>query len=115
MSRPSSYHFFFNDTASTVIYTLSLHDALPIFHAHSPREAVIAGAALARELEADHLLAVGGGSVTDATKTMLLALWRGASGVDALSGVAGKGGAPPPPALDSDRHRLTALATPLSP
>src|SRR6266446_10459756 len=25
--------FFFNDTATTEIYTLSLHDALPIFHA----------------------------------------------------------------------------------
>src|SRR5256886_14724219 len=25
-------HFFFNDTATTEIYTLSLHDALPIFH-----------------------------------------------------------------------------------
>src|SRR3712207_7808421 len=24
-------HFFFNDTATTEIYTLSLHDALPIF------------------------------------------------------------------------------------
>src|SRR2546429_3987305 len=24
--------FFFNDTATTEIYTLSLHDALPIFH-----------------------------------------------------------------------------------
>src|SRR5262245_43583664 len=44
--------------------------------AHSPREAVIAGAALAREVDADHLLAVGGGSVIDATKTMLIALWR---------------------------------------
>src|ERR1700749_3792630 len=33
-------------------------------HAHSPREAVIAGAAAARELEADHLLTIGGGSVT---------------------------------------------------
>src|SRR5205809_3947213 len=30
MSRPSFY-FFFNDTATTEIYTLSLHDALPIF------------------------------------------------------------------------------------
>src|SRR5258708_34568965 len=29
MSRPSFY-FFFNDTATTEIYTLSLHDALPI-------------------------------------------------------------------------------------
>src|ERR1039457_2014290 len=27
----SSLLFFFNDTATTVIYTLSLHDALPIF------------------------------------------------------------------------------------
>src|SRR6266705_7167939 len=26
--------FFFNDTATTEIYTLSLHDALPIFHRH---------------------------------------------------------------------------------
>src|SRR4029077_11172435 len=26
------YLFFFNDTATTEIYTLSLHDALPIFH-----------------------------------------------------------------------------------
>src|SRR3712207_9318805 len=26
--------FFFNDTATTEIYTLSLHDALPIFVAH---------------------------------------------------------------------------------
>src|SRR3712207_7522485 len=27
-----SFVFFFNDTATTEIYTLSLHDALPIFH-----------------------------------------------------------------------------------
>src|SRR2546422_7393602 len=31
LSRPSfSFLFFFNDTATTEIYTLSLHDALPI-------------------------------------------------------------------------------------
>src|SRR2546429_3430453 len=29
-SYPCSYFFFFNDTATTEIYTLSLHDALPI-------------------------------------------------------------------------------------
>src|SRR3712207_9014486 len=29
-----SVFFFFNDTATTEIYTLSLHDALPIFHHH---------------------------------------------------------------------------------
>src|SRR6266511_2381027 len=28
---PPSFFFFFNDTATTEIYTLSLHDALPIF------------------------------------------------------------------------------------
>src|SRR2546430_8877256 len=30
---PQSLFFFFNDTATTEIYTLSLHDALPIFAA----------------------------------------------------------------------------------
>src|SRR5258708_39487086 len=30
-----SYFFFFNDTATTEIYTLSLHDALPIFQSSS--------------------------------------------------------------------------------
>src|SRR3712207_8509952 len=29
-ARCSEYFFFFNDTATTEIYTLSLHDALPI-------------------------------------------------------------------------------------
>src|SRR5258708_13817971 len=28
---PTRYIFFFNDTATTEIYTLSLHDALPIY------------------------------------------------------------------------------------
>src|SRR4030042_6116261 len=28
------FFFFFNDTAPTEIYTLSLHDALPIYHVH---------------------------------------------------------------------------------
>jgi maleylacetate reductase len=82
--------------------------------AHSPREAVIAGAALAREVEADHLLAVGGGSVIDATKTMLLALWRGVRDVDALSALAQKRGAKPLTPLDSDRMRMTAVPTTLS-
>src|SRR5256886_11260581 len=38
-----SLFFFFNDTATTEIYTLSLHDALPISHLHQP------GPALSRE------------------------------------------------------------------
>src|SRR5256885_11907055 len=31
-SRLRWFIFFFNDTATTEIYTLSLHDALPIYH-----------------------------------------------------------------------------------
>src|SRR5437667_4236565 len=33
-----SLSFFFNDTATTEIYTLSLHDALPIYHAFAIRD-----------------------------------------------------------------------------
>jgi maleylacetate reductase len=52
--------------------------------AHSPREGVIAGAAEARRLGADLLVAVGGGSVIDATKVMQLALWGGVESVEGL-------------------------------
>src|SRR2546425_13253567 len=40
-SVPTHYlfFFFFNDTATTEIYTLSLHDALPIFRVAGPRDA----------------------------------------------------------------------------
>ena len=34
-------NFFFNDTATTEIYTLSLHDALPIFVIQSPHIVVL--------------------------------------------------------------------------
>jgi maleylacetate reductase len=43
--------------------------------AHSPREDVIDGARAARAAKADLLVAVGGGSVLDATKAMLMCLW----------------------------------------
>src|SRR2546430_9512862 len=33
----SLFFFFFNDTATTEIYTLSLHDALPIFPRDTPK------------------------------------------------------------------------------
>ena len=45
--------------------------------AHSPREAVMMGAEAARRTRADILVALGGGSVIDATKVMQLALWAG--------------------------------------
>src|SRR5262245_55018337 len=52
--------------------------------AHSPRPCVIEGAALARQAGADLLVAVGGGSVIDATKVMLIALWRNATTIEDL-------------------------------
>src|SRR2546426_12235689 len=41
--RVLSFFFFFNDTATTEIYTLSLHDALPISGARAAP--IVAGAA----------------------------------------------------------------------
>src|SRR3712207_8632741 len=38
-----SWFFFFNDTATTEIYTLSLHDALPICEHHPPQVRAHAG------------------------------------------------------------------------
>jgi maleylacetate reductase len=51
---------------------------------HSPREDVVAGALAAREAGADLLVAVGGGSVIDATKAMLLCLWLGLDSTQAM-------------------------------
>src|SRR5258705_6220761 len=39
MTISSSLFFFFNDTATTEIYTLSLHDALPIYQSPTRRHA----------------------------------------------------------------------------
>ena len=51
---------------------------------HSPREDVIAAANAARDAGADMLVAVGGGSVVDATKVVQLCLWHKLLTPDAL-------------------------------
>lgn len=56
----------------------------PGVSAHSPRECVLAGAAEARRTNADLLVALGGGSATDATKVMQLCLWANLDHVDQL-------------------------------
>jgi maleylacetate reductase len=55
--------------------------------AHSPRESVIAGAAEARRLGSDLLVAVGGGSAIDAAKVIQLALWAGIDQPEGLDSV----------------------------
>jgi maleylacetate reductase len=84
--------------------------------AHSPREDVVVGANAARAAKADLMLAVGGGSVIDATKAMLLCLWLGLDSPEAMEPYrAGIDGSKPavatPPA---DAIRMIAVSTTLS-
>jgi len=72
---------------------------------HSPREDVVAGANAAREARADLLVAVGGGSVIDATKGMLLCLWMGLDSPAAME----------PYCLGFERTRSSALELPADP
>jgi maleylacetate reductase len=72
---------------------------------HSPREDVIAGAKLAREAGADLLVAVGGGSVIDATKAMQLCLWLGLDSTEAME----------PYCLGFERTRHSPVAVPQDP
>ncbi|PCI32534.1 MAG: alcohol dehydrogenase [Alphaproteobacteria bacterium] len=51
---------------------------------HAPRSAVILASAKARDLEADLIVAVGGGSVVDAGKIMLICLKHGLTSPDEL-------------------------------
>src|SRR3989441_8344378 len=46
--------FFFNDTATTEIYTLSLHDALPICGQNNNRDPGARGGQMSEEVEAIH-------------------------------------------------------------
>ena len=54
----------------------AVFDRMP---AHTPRQAVVAATALAREAGADLIVTVGGGSITDAAKAVQLCLANGIS------------------------------------
>jgi maleylacetate reductase len=82
--------------------------------AHSPREAVLAGADMIREQHPDLVVAVGGGSVIDATKVMLLASWRNARTLDEVSKLAGPRGAASDWHGDPHALRMVAIPTTLS-
>jgi maleylacetate reductase len=69
---------------------------------HSPREDVVAGANAARTARADLLVAVGGGSVIDATKAMQMCLWFGLETPEAME----------PYCLGFERTKISALALP---
>lgn len=78
--------------------------------AHSPRQTVLAGSAAARAAGADLLVAIGGGSVLDAAKAMLICLWEDVTTFDQLDA---QGGAVRPRAR-AGSIRLLAVSTTLS-
>jgi len=84
--------------------------------AHSPRPCVVEGAAMAREDGADLIVAVGGGSVIDATKTILIALWQNVKTVDDLdpyrAGKPKEGAAPPSDAIKPPAAAIRMIAVP---
>ncbi len=86
--------------------------------AHSPREAVIEGAARIRDAGADRVLAIGGGSVIDATKVMLQAIWYGLVDTASLETIVGGrhagGGVGSDWEHDPQRLRMIAVPTTLS-
>ena len=73
---------------------VAIFDAMP---AHTPRSAVIAAANQARAAEADLIVTVGGGSITDGAKAVQLCLANDVSDVQGIDRLrAGAGGASPP-------------------
>ena len=72
---------------------VGVFDAMP---AHTPRSAVIAATLQARAANADLIVTIGGGSITDGAKAVQLCLANDISTADDIDRVkAGHGGAPP--------------------
>ena len=70
-----------------------IFDAMP---AHTPREAVIAAAEQARAANADLIVTVGGGSITDGAKAVSLCLANGVRSVDGIDTIRAVRGVVPP-------------------
>ena len=80
--------------------------------AHGPRQTVIDGARAIRAADADILLAVGGGSVIDATKVMQLCLRYRLDRPEQLSDYVGKGRAEPSTRPNDGDEWVRAIAVP---
>src|SRR5579863_5990807 len=63
---------------------------------HTPRAAVVAATEQARELAADMIVTVGGGSITDGAKAVQLCLANDVRTADAMDALRPVNGAPPP-------------------
>jgi maleylacetate reductase len=83
--------------------------------AHAPRGDVIGAAAEARRVQADILVAIGGGSVTDACKVIQLCVWNGVTAPSDLDSFrAGVSTGAHAPTLPADPLRMIAIPTTLS-
>jgi maleylacetate reductase len=71
----------------------AIFDAMP---QHTPREAVIAATAQARAADADLIVTVGGGSITDGAKAVQLCLANDIRTVEGMDAIRAVKGAPPP-------------------
>jgi len=76
-------------------------DAMP---PHTPREAVIAAAEQARACDADLIVTVGGGSITDGAKAVQLCLANDIRTVEGIDAIRASKGVPPPMKAPSVRQ-----------
>ena len=84
---------------------------------HTPREAVIAAAAQAREAKADLIVTLGGGSITDGAKAVQLCLAndiRSAADLDRVRSVKQADGTMGPPPMNPPTVRQISVPTTLS-
>jgi maleylacetate reductase len=84
----------------------AIFDAMP---QHTPREAVIAAVEQARAANADLIVTVGGGSITDGAKAVQLCLANDISTVAGMDAVRAVKGAPPP--MNAPRVRQISVPT----
>lgn len=92
----------------------AVFDRMP---AHTPRQAVIEAAEMARAAKADLIVTVGGGSITDAAKAVQLCLAndvRTAEAIDGLRPVKGVDGTMGPPPCNAPTVRQITVPTTLS-
>lgn len=85
--------------------------------AHTPRDAVIEAAAVARDAGADLILTFGGGSVTDAAKIIQICLQhdiRDMDGLEPFRGVVQADGTRHNPVFDAPKVRQVSVPTTLS-